>query len=189
MRHRTASGRVRPDEQQDRRFPTMWRRIKDHGAKLGIHPYVGTVLGRLSLSGQLLDHQVEAGFRFAEIVGAYDRLCSGARRHTAASPAYERNFAGGPPSGSDESIARLERAARAARRRYERAMACVPNASAEALLIAACIEDREPGQARTHDLKTLLGVMAARLGIHDTGLAPAALPMTRSSGGARQQIR
>jgi len=49
MRERGATGRAKPERKEDPRFPTMWRRIKDHGTALGVHPYVGTVLGRLAL--------------------------------------------------------------------------------------------------------------------------------------------
>jgi hypothetical protein len=167
MGRRYASGKLREDAREDPRLPTLWRRIKDHGTKLGIHPYVGTVLGRLSLQGILLDHQVQAGFKFAEIVGAYDRLCSGARPYTAASPAYERGL-GVSPFPADGSIAGTERAAKAARRRYERLMRGVPNAAMESLLVDVCIRNEEPGPGRQGDLKALLSVLADRLGIAAT---------------------
>src|SRR5271165_4777230 len=105
MGERKPCGRLKPAEKEDPRFPTMWRRIKDHGTRVGIHPYVGTVLGRLSLSGALRNHQVEAGFRFAELLGTYHRLCTGARRYSAASPAYERGFGAGGWSLGDAAEA------------------------------------------------------------------------------------
>jgi hypothetical protein len=165
---RYPSGETRENKREDPRFPTLWRRIKDHGTKLGIHPYLGTVLGRLSLQRILLDHQVQAGFKFAEIVGTYDRLCSGARPYTAASPAYERGFGVAPVAG-DGGIAVTERAAKAARGRYLRLMRCVPNAAAESLLIDVCIRDEEPGPGRQGDLSALLSVLADRLGLAGGG--------------------
>jgi hypothetical protein len=165
MARRYPSGRAREDAREDPRFPTLWRRIKDHGTRIGIHPYMGTVLGRLSLLGILRDHQVEAGFRFAEIVGAYDRLCSGARPYTPASPAYERGLgSGGAGAGDSEAaIARLARAARRARRHYEQVIDCLPNAQAYSLLVDVCIKNEEVGQARHADLSALLSALADRL--------------------------
>jgi hypothetical protein len=172
---RKPSGRLRQEPPQDPRFPTMWRRIKDHGMALGVHPYVGTVLGRLALMGKLSDHQAQAGFRFAEIVGAYDRLCSGARPYTAASPAYQRGFGAGGLSGHDDAaLERNERAARKARKRYDKVIRCLPGAAAESLLVDVCIRNEEPGEARHHDVAQLLGAVAVRLGISD-GTAPRVL--------------
>lgn len=166
---RKPGGRLKAAGPPDPRFPTLWRRIKDHGTRVGIHPDVGTVLGRLSLSGVLRDHQVEAGFRFAELIGAYHRLCSGARPYAAASPAYERGFGAASWSGGGAVATRLERAARRARRRYDDIAACIPGAAAHALLVEVCVLDQEPGWGRLADLSALLGVLALRLQIRDRG--------------------
>lgn len=182
MGQRKPGGRLKPKQKEDPRLPTLWRRIKDHGVALGMHPYVGTVLGRLSLAGVLLDHQVQAGFRFAEIVGTYDRLCSGARFYTVASPAYERGFGdGAAPTDSDATIARIERAATRARKRYERVMRCIPSAAAESLLIEACIENREVSQLRHGDLRVLLGVLASSLGIQHDAAGADRRPVSREA--------
>lgn len=165
MGERKPCGRLKPAEKEDPRFPTMWRRIKDHGARVGIHPDVGTVLGRLSLSGVLRDHQVEAGFRFAELLGAYHRLYTGARSYSAASPAYERGFGAVGWSADEATATRLERAARRARRRYEEVASAIPNAWAHSLLVEVCVLDQEPGRARLADLAALLSVLALRLQI------------------------
>jgi hypothetical protein len=77
-------------------------------------------------------------------------LCTGAQRHTAASPAYERGLGPAAPK-SELTIERNERAAAKARRTYERTMRAVPTVSAEALLIAVCIENRDPRSSRPGD--------------------------------------
>jgi hypothetical protein len=66
------------------------------------------------------------------------------------------------------SMARVERAGRQARRRYERTIR-LPNAAAESLMVDVCIRDEEPGRGRHADLEALLAIMAGHLGISGDG--------------------
>jgi hypothetical protein len=74
--------------------PTLWRRIKDHGIRVGADPELGSVLGRLSLFGELNDSQVEAGRYYAKLVATFERE-SGCPRRTVASPQYDRAYKSG----------------------------------------------------------------------------------------------
>jgi len=167
MGERKPSGRLRPRREVDPRFPTMWRRIKEHGIKLGVHPYVGTAIGRLSLIGALTDHQAEAGFRFAEIVGRYHAYCTGAPRYNAMSPAYERGAMKPGPHAieSEGSLEKTAHIAEKSQRAYQRMMRAVPNTAAEALLISVCVENHDPPSLKVSELTQLLGALAAALGI------------------------
>ena len=167
---RHACGKLKEGQHDgaDVRAPTLWRRIKDTVVAAGAHPYAGTALGKLSLFGVLNDAEVAAGFRVAEIVGRYHRLVTGAKPYTAASPAYEKGFgAAVDPDeiGDAATIARAQERVQRARKSYERMMRLVPPGPAEAILIALCIEDKEPNSLVHGQVKELLGRLARAFGM------------------------
>jgi hypothetical protein len=162
---RYPGGKVKPRDEADMRAPTLWRRIKDRAVKGGVHPYAGTVLGRLSIFGLLADAEVEAGFRVAEIVGRYERV-SGAPRRTCASPAYEQGFglALDVNTLADANFARrFERRVRQARRAYEHLLDHVPERARDALF-TVCVEDREINSLLHKDLAAVLRQLAVSFG-------------------------
>jgi hypothetical protein len=167
---RHACGKLKQGQHDgaDIRAPTLWRRIKDTVVAAGAHPYAGTALGKLSLFGVLSDAEVAAGFRVGEIVGRYHRLVTGAKPYTVASPAYEKGFGAavdGDEMGDEATIGRAQERARRARKAYERMMRHVPPGGAEAVLIALCIEDKEPSSLIHGQVKELLGRLAREFGM------------------------
>jgi len=157
----------------DVRAPTLWRRIKDHGVRLGIDPRLGAELGRLSLHGELTDSQVSIGLKIAAIYGSYDRLVLG-RRRALASPSYIMAY--GRPDASERSdpldearmataeLKRLERRIDRAKGEFERVQSGIPSAGARAVVECVCVEDRAINSSHLNDLRILLDRVGTLLG-------------------------
>jgi hypothetical protein len=66
-------GKLKPVETSKQPIsPALWQRIKTNGQKIGLDPRLGTELGRLALHDELTSAEVSAGFRIAEIYGAFE---------------------------------------------------------------------------------------------------------------------
>jgi hypothetical protein len=124
-----------------------------------VHPYAGTVLGRLSIFGILSDAEVEAGFRVAEIVARHERCC-GAPRRSAASPAYQRSYgtALDPQDAADDA-----RRARRAARKFQLLIDEVPDRGRDPLF-TVCVDDQEINSLLHKDLQAVLRRLAVSFG-------------------------
>jgi hypothetical protein len=84
-------GKLKPaDTSKQPISPALWQRIKTNGQKIGLDPRLGTELGRLALHDELTSSEVSAGFRIAEIYGAFE-LFHG-RTRSAAGSSFFRQF-------------------------------------------------------------------------------------------------
>jgi hypothetical protein len=139
QRDRYPCGRLRPAGIPG--APTVWRRIKDYGIRLGINPEVGSVLGRLSIFGELGERQVEAGRRFAHIVADFERE-AGCPKRSPASPQYNVRF-GRTHAYTEEmdpkAVARLS----ALQRQFYRLEAVLSDPHTRAIVEEVCCNDRE----------------------------------------------
>ena len=97
------------------------------------NPDTGSQIGLALLRFDLTQTQAAAALNFAELRGRYHRL-SGIRSYAEASPAYERGWGGFNPNGP-HTTNEVERAARKAKRKYERSVAAIPTSGAEDLLV------------------------------------------------------
>lgn len=169
----------------DVRAPTLWRRIKDHGVRLGIDPRLGAELGRLSLHGELTDTQVAIGLRVAAVYGGYDRLVLGCKRNVA-SPSYVLAYRlTDAPQGRDPldegrmtpaELKRLERRIARAKRDFERLQSAIPTAGARAIIEYVCVEDRPIHTSHLDDLRILLDRLGALLGLTPPKAAAGRVP-------------
>lgn len=66
--------------------PALWQRIASEAKKKMIDERLGTELGRCFFHGELTSPQIAAGFRLAEIYGAFERAKG--KRRSCASPSY-----------------------------------------------------------------------------------------------------
>jgi hypothetical protein len=161
---RTASGRLK--QTGDVRAPTLWRRIKDDGIKLGLDRRLGSEIGRLALHGELTDTEATTAFLVAEIYGRYERG-EGTRR-SARSPSYEIGHGADHGETGDQ-----ERRARRARKQFARLQACLPAfpPRPRAILELLCCEDRRINSLELPEIRRLLHVVAVEFGVA-TGLVP-----------------
>lgn len=139
-----------------------WRRILDDAIRLGLNPLVATQLGRLGALGQLAAHEVETGFRIAEIYGRYDKAMG--RRRSAASPSYESGH--GRDTQAAESVPQRERA-EAAIRAYgalQPEIRLCPR-GVKSPLEELCIEDRVCPPGWLPAVKIALDMLSVSLGI------------------------
>jgi hypothetical protein len=84
-------GKLRPAETSKQPIsPALWQRIKTNGQKIGLDPRLGTELGRLALHDELTSAEVSAGFRIAEIYGAFEHFHG--RTRSAAGSSFFRQF-------------------------------------------------------------------------------------------------
>jgi hypothetical protein len=84
-------GKLRPAETSKQPIsPALWQRIKTNGQKIGLDPRLGTELGRLALHDELTLAEVSAGFRIAEIYGAFEFFHG--RTRSAAGSSFFRAF-------------------------------------------------------------------------------------------------
>lgn len=157
--------------------PTLIKRLKDEILPRARDKRLGTVLGLMHLEGILSERETEAGFRFAEDVGAFERITGAPRRHSQ-SPSFEGGFkgAGGvdldalrrmDPEAADKLERRIRRKNKAIRKRYDAARAHVPDFPhiASTILETVCCDDRRVHSVHHAGLKVLLGNLANHYGI------------------------
>lgn len=148
---------------------TIWRRISDNVdemIRLGCNPRLASVVGRLLLFKILTGTEGAAAFRYAEVVGRYDRYYSQQRRQMA-SPAYDAGY------GRDDEVTRrerdgsirwYERQANRARKEWLRLQRLIPNAHARAVIDDVCVNNLEISSALYPDLKVLLRAIGNEYG-------------------------
>jgi hypothetical protein len=170
---RKPSGDRRPDpDTPTGHAPTLVKRIVDDAVRLGADRRMGTVLGRLHLEGLLTASEFEAGLRYAEDVGAYERIKGHPARHSQ-SPSFEfgRKGASGvdldalermDPEAAARLRNRIERKHRKIQKRYDRAQACIPILPiiAASIIESVCCDDRPVHSLHHPALKAMLGHLA-----------------------------
>ncbi len=152
-RKRKAGDRYPSGDLKPERTLTLTRRIAAYARHAG-DQRLTNALGWLRLEEKLTDNQVEAGQRFAILVGQHDRA-NGFPRRSVAPISYQRGYglAGTPPIDA-EAITRVCS-------RYEAADICLTDKE-RVVVLAVCLEDQVPSWA---DLRTLnLGLAA--LAVH-----------------------
>jgi hypothetical protein len=136
---------------------TLWRRIKDYGVRLGLSPELGSVLGRLSLFGEISEREVEAGRYFAQIVADFERDAGHAAR-SARSPTYEARFYNG--HGPHREALREGYDLRRSQRRYEELDRIIFDPHTRAILEAVCCDDHEISALELPTLQSGLTALA-----------------------------
>lgn len=151
---------------------TRWRRIKDYAIKLGAHPDIGSVLGRLSICKKISDREAAAGVWIAETMGAYERF-AGIPAPTTASPAYERSYraAFGGPMGNpgrkrNETIGDYEHRVRKAEKAYKRLWKVLPEKPdpVSSFIIDLCCNDLEIPESQWQQVVPILQKVAKEVG-------------------------
>lgn len=155
----------------------VWRRIKDHGWRAGVHPDLATTIGHMSLAKIITDTEATAAIWVAEVYGAYERL-SGMPRRASASPAYERGWIRGT-GGDGDAVSVVEHRARRAARDMARIERCIVrtahfanHARARSVLEDACVNDVHIASALHGALAELLREIARERGYGAGGGAP-----------------
>lgn len=164
---RYACGRRKPDT--NARANNIWRRVVDDGIRFGLDPRLGTVIGRLSLHGEITDRQAEAGFHIAKIYGEFERHHR--RCRSTVSPSYARAF--GDPDAAEErmdpdELARLERRVQLATKRYKRLQAIIDDLpvnhdKARDVIERLCVEDREIDACHLGSVRAMLDRIGVKL--------------------------
>lgn len=146
--------------------PTTFYRIREHGVRLGTDPRLATVLGRMGLFNELSAAEVDAGFRVAEIYGAYEATMGMPRRH-AASPSYQRGFGAGEVDTSrmtDDELKRCRRRQRRVQTVYQRLRVWLPIDADLRLVEQACCDNSEVGPINRARLAATLHHLAIQFG-------------------------
>jgi hypothetical protein len=157
--------------------PTLIRRIADHALTLGADQRIGSVIGLMYLRGELSERQAEAGLRYAELVGEYDRV-KGIPPRGERSASYKAGFDADPldvsrldPEERAKAEKRRARRARRVERKYEAAQRHIPMFPiiARSVVEEVCCSDREVNAVHREGLRKILD----RLAVHFRVLAPA----------------
>lgn len=158
---------------KQRNARVAWKRIKDNiddlVAKTGANPELGSVISRWVLFGHISRAEGYAGRLYGEIVGAYDRFFVEGRLGVK-SPSYERGTSGAEDviakKERDGTIAAFERAAKRARKRYNRVMKVLDRYPlAKEKLDEVCVHDREIASELRPHLKIVLHKLAIEFGL------------------------
>jgi len=172
---RYADGQLRHDPEAPKEFaPTIIKRLKDELIPKAKDKRLGSVLGLMHLDGILAEVEVEAGFRYAADVGAYERMMGHPSR-SARSASYEGGFRGASgldldalrrmdPDTADKVEREIKRRRKAIQKRYDKVQACVPMFPilVSTILEEVCCNDR-PVHSLHHDtLRKILRNIAER---------------------------
>jgi hypothetical protein len=155
---------------QDGIPPALWRRIRDHGVRLGVDPRVASVIGRLGLLRILSDIEVEVAFRAAEVYGRFETFNNLPRR-AAASPSYQTGRGGAEIDMerlTTEEVNRLHRRMRRARRAFDELQAQFPTPGAREMFERVVVEDMEIPSGMHGDLAVFLRGLAKLWGMVPT---------------------
>jgi len=149
-RERKASGHQKQDTSAETGSlaPTLIKRLMDDVIPKAKDRRMGTVLGVMRFHGILSDAEVEAGFRYAEDVGAYEKIKGHPRRHSA-SPSFEygrkgvdgldlENLRRMDPDVADKIERRIKKQGKDIQKRYDRAQAQIPHFP---ILISTLVEE------------------------------------------------
>ena len=158
---------------QQRNARVAWKRIKDNiddlVLKVGQNPELGSVISRWVLFGHLSRAEGYAARLYAEIVGQYERFFVEGSR-LARSPSYERGTAGAQDVIAKHerlgTIADYERAARRARKRYNRAIKVLDRFPlAKQRLDEVCVEHVEIDASLRPHVAVVLRMLAVEFGL------------------------
>ncbi|MDQ5914640.1 MAG: hypothetical protein QG584_522 [Pseudomonadota bacterium] len=150
-----------------------WKRIKDNIDDLvletGANPELGSVISRWVLFGHLTRAEGYAARLYGEVVGAYHRFHIEGRSG-AKSPSYERGTAGAQDviakKERDGTIVEYERAARQAKKRYDRIVKVLNKFPlAKDKLDEVCVHDREIASEFRPHLKIVLKKVGQEFGV------------------------
>jgi hypothetical protein len=160
-------------ESDPRTAPTIIKRLKDDLIPRAKDKRLGTVLGLMHLEGILSEVEVEAGFRYAEDVGAYERTVTGAPRRHCRSVSYDGGFQGRgdvdlpnlekiDPEAADKIRRKLRRQEKSAKKRYDRAQMYIPHLPIliSAIVEEVCCNDRPVHSLHHPMLKKILRTLA-----------------------------
>lgn len=165
--------------------PTTFFRIREHGVRLGADPRLATVLGRMGLFNELSPAEVDAGFRVAEIYGAYEAM-AGMPRRSAPSPSYQRGFGAGEIDTSrmtPDELKRFQRRQRRAQKVYDRLISWIPISAEVRLVEIACCDNEEVGPLNKSRLAAILHDLAIKFGFaHDQVAKPSRSPSVEDDG-------
>lgn len=174
---RNASGHVEPPaDRVEPIAPTLLKRLKDEVLPRAKDKRLGTVLGIMHLQGILTEAEAEAGMRYAEDVGAYERSMGHPAR-SAHSPSWEGGFKGGgldldalkrmDSETAEKLERRIRRKRKAIQKRYDRAQACIPEFPHHAgtILEEVCCNDRPVPAMHYAGLRQILRNLAVHYGI------------------------
>jgi hypothetical protein len=154
---------------------SQFHRIKTLAKHGSADPRMGTVLARLHLVERkpdgtpvLSEAEVAAGFKYAEIVGRYDRVALPVpQSRQPKGPAYERGHAAFASMHDD--VHETERREKRIRKQYRKAQELIPTEEARAVLEQVCCDDREIHSSFHADLKAILGRLAKKWGYTGEG--------------------
>lgn len=166
--------------------PATFYRIREHGVRLGLDPRLATVLGRMGLFNELSTVEVDAGFRIAEIYGAYESLNGIPRRH-AASPSYQRGFGSKDVDTSrmtPDEVVRFERRQRRSRKAFDKLQLMFPHDAARDLIERACCNNEEIGPVLKPKLAILLHGIAVKMGLAQETVTKSKKTVERADDGA-----
>lgn len=156
--------------------PALLKRLKDEVLPRANDKRLGTVLGVMHLQGILTEAEAEAGMKYAEDVGAYERSMGHPAR-SAHSPSWEGGFKGGgldldnlrrmDPETAENLERKIRRRRKAIQKRYDRAQACIPAFPhlAGTILEEVCCNDRPVSSVHHSGLKQILRNLAIHYGI------------------------
>jgi hypothetical protein len=153
-------GKLRPAETSKQPIsPALWQRIKTNGQKIGLDRRLGTEPGRLALHDELTSAEVSAGFRIAEIYGAFEFFHG--RTRSAAGSSFFRQFVADMEKPieltrrrSDDYID-LDREEREAREDFDVLRHYMPKAQRD-LVEQVCVASRPINPVSIPVLKTVL---------------------------------
>lgn len=170
--HRHPGGHVAATEKSEPIAPTLLKRLKDEVLPKAKDKRLGTVLGLLNLAGIITEAEAEAGFLYAEDVGAFDRINGAPIRHER-SPSYEGGFKGGggvdldvlrkmDPEAADKLERKIKRRNNSIRKRYDAAQAVIPQFPIiiSTIVEEVCCNDRSINQVHLGSLKRILRNLA-----------------------------
>ncbi len=153
----------------------VWRRIRDNFDDLvvrtGANPEIGSTITRLVLFGHLTKGEGQAARMYGEIVGRFDRFHGSGAPRTAPSPSYQRGSRGSEDEierrTRDGTLASHERAARRARKQYDRLHKLVGTFGPRAreALDEVCIYDREVPSAMLPHIAIVLRAVGEAFGM------------------------
>lgn len=175
-RERKPDGHVKPggSVEDGGIAPTLLKRLKDDVIPLAKDRRLGTVLGVMHLQGILSEAETEAGFCYAEDVGAYERIMGHLPR-SSASPSFEFGRKGADsldlehlkrmdPEAAEKAERRIKRRKKSIQKRYDRTQMYIPHFPIliSSIVEEVCCNDRPVHSLHHPMLKKILRNLAER---------------------------
>lgn len=196
-RLRYASGQPAQREVIDAESPTLIQRLKAEVLPIARDNRLASKLGIYHLRGLITETECEAGFRYAQVVGAYDRL-KGTPRRTAKSQSYEFGFGGetdlnlemlermDPETASKIKDKRLRRL-RKAEKAFNRVTATIPGLPIhiDTVVNAVCLSDEDIHSSYIPVLRAQLQRFMVHFGHAANARKAAKQPRRTAKGDAR----